>query len=166
VYKLFALLFSLACIICARSGTIAVAARPPLTFDHDVAPIVFQYCAECHRPGESTPFSLLTYKDVRTHARQIAAVTRSRYMPPWLPIRGPLPFAAEMRLSDAQIAVFQKWIDDGLLEGKPADLPSAPHFTPGWQLGPPDLVIQAQKPVPANRIGPRYVLELRFAGSR
>jgi hypothetical protein len=30
-------------------------------------------------------FSLLAYEDVKKHARQIAAVTQQRYMPPWLP---------------------------------------------------------------------------------
>src|SRR5262249_20320953 len=36
-----------------------------VTFNKDVAPIFFKSCAECHRPGESAPFSVLSYKDVR-----------------------------------------------------------------------------------------------------
>src|SRR5437763_6528166 len=66
--------------------------RPPEspTFARDVAPIVFRRCAPCHRPdpsmaGHSTaPFSLLSYEDVKQHARQIAEVTERRLMPPWL----------------------------------------------------------------------------------
>ena len=53
-------------------------------YTHEIAPILYQNCVPCHRPGESGPFSLLTYQDAKRHARQIAAVTRSRYMPPWL----------------------------------------------------------------------------------
>ena len=30
------------------------------TFNKDVAPMLFQQCATCHRPGESAPFSLLS----------------------------------------------------------------------------------------------------------
>jgi hypothetical protein len=32
----------------------------PVTFTRDVAPVFFRRCAECHRPGESAPMSLLT----------------------------------------------------------------------------------------------------------
>ena len=40
--------------------------KPParnVTFSKDVAPIFFKNCAECHRPGESAPISLLSYKE-------------------------------------------------------------------------------------------------------
>jgi hypothetical protein len=32
-----------------------------VTFNKDIAPIFFKSCAECHRPGESAPFSVLSY---------------------------------------------------------------------------------------------------------
>ncbi|HZW78883.1 MAG TPA: hypothetical protein VFF50_00310, partial [Candidatus Deferrimicrobiaceae bacterium] len=63
----------------------ARASATQVTFNRDVAPIIFSSCASCHRPGEAAPFSLLTYEDVKKHARQIAEVTRTRNMPPWLP---------------------------------------------------------------------------------
>ena len=77
-----------------------------VTFTKDVAPIVFQQCSTCHRPGELGPFSLLTYDDVRQHARQIAAVTKNHVMPPWKPEPpepGGVPFVGERRLTDQQI---------------------------------------------------------------
>ncbi|HMY74593.1 MAG TPA: hypothetical protein PLQ88_22425, partial [Blastocatellia bacterium] len=40
-----------------------------LTFSKDIAPIFFKNCAECHRPGEGSPFSVLSYKDVRPWAK-------------------------------------------------------------------------------------------------
>lgn len=70
-----------------------------LTFNKDIAPIIFQNCAACHHPGGAGPFSLLNYQDVRKRAAQIAAVTESRYMPPWLPEPGHGEFADERRLS-------------------------------------------------------------------
>jgi mono/diheme cytochrome c family protein len=39
-----------------------------VTFTKDVAPIVQQHCQGCHRPGEGTPFSMLTYEDARPWA--------------------------------------------------------------------------------------------------
>jgi tetratricopeptide (TPR) repeat protein len=117
-----------------------------ITFNRDIASIIFRSCDRCHRPGESGPFSLLTYDDVRKHARQIEVVTRTRFMPPWLPEPQALKFADEWRLSDEQIAIIEKWVKEGTPEGNPADLPPQPKFAEGWQLGQPDLVLKAAKP--------------------
>src|SRR5437016_6266802 len=54
--------------------------RGTLTFNKDVAPIVFERCARCHRPGQAAPFSLLSYSDVKKRAKQIVEVTARRYM--------------------------------------------------------------------------------------
>jgi hypothetical protein len=35
-----------------------------VTFNKRIAPIVYNNCSWCHRPGEATPFSLLSYQDV------------------------------------------------------------------------------------------------------
>ncbi len=117
-----------------------------ITFNHDIAPIIFQNCAQCHHPGEAGPFPLLTYADVKTHARQIAFVTAKRIMPPWLPDPGELKFADELRLSQEQIAKIQTWVDQGEVEGNSADLPARPAFAVGWQLGKPDVIVRAEKP--------------------
>jgi hypothetical protein len=114
------------------------------TFYRDIAPIVNQYCAPCHRPGEAGPFSLLTYQDVQKRAAQIAQVTQKRFMPPWLPEPGHGDFADELRLSDTQIRAISDWAAAGAPEGDPADAPAAPKFTEGWQLGPPDLILEAK----------------------
>src|SRR5262245_38543156 len=54
-----------------------------VTFNKDVAPILFKSCAECHCPGEAAPFSVLSYKDARPWARSIREQVVSRQMPPW-----------------------------------------------------------------------------------
>src|ERR1700683_2086338 len=68
-----------------QSRPAATPAQPQITFNRDIAPIIFRNCAPCHHPGEAGPFPLLSYADVRTHGRQIAFVTLKRIMPPWLP---------------------------------------------------------------------------------
>jgi Tfp pilus assembly protein PilF len=117
-----------------------------VTFNHDIAPIVFRSCARCHRPGEAGPFPLLSYDDARKHARQMEIVTRSRFMPPWLPEPQAQKFADETRLSEEQISTIKRWVDAGAPEGNPADLPPRPSFVEGWQLGQPDLVLKAATP--------------------
>ena len=121
-------------------------AAEPVTFNKHIAPVIFQYCSPCHRPGESAPFPLLSYSDVRKHASQIVTVTERRFMPPWLPEAGYGDFAGERRLTAEQIRLIAEWVKEGSAEGNPADLPPAPHFTEGWQMGPPDLVVQMPKP--------------------
>jgi len=118
----------------------------PVTYTKDVAPILFHYCAPCHRPGEAAPFSLLTYNDARKHAEQMAIVTGKRFMPPWPPEPGYGDFTGAKRLTDAQIAILASWAKKGAPEGDPADLPAAPHFVEGWQLGQPDLVLHMRQP--------------------
>ncbi len=148
LYSLAGVGFVLAIAIALRAGGVDAQSKgeQQATFNRDIAPIIFQSCARCHRPGESGPFSLLTYEDVKKHARQIAAVTRDRFMPPWLPEPQSLKFADEMRLSDDEIATIKKWVDAGTPEGNPADLPPQPKWVEGWQLGQPDLVLTAEKP--------------------
>jgi Flp pilus assembly protein TadD len=118
----------------------------PVTFNKHIAPLIFQHCAPCHRPEEAAPFSLLTYQDVRKHASQIVAVTERRYMPPWLPEPGYGEFAGERRLTTDQLQLLAEWVKEGALEGSPADSPAVPNFTEGWQMGPPDLVVELPKP--------------------
>ena len=113
----------------------------PPTFARDIAPIIFQNCSHCHRPGESGPFNLLTYQDLRKRARQIVEVTRSGFMPPWLPEPGYGEFAGERRLTREQIATLATWAEGGTPLGDPQEIPPLPEWTEGWQLGEPDLVI-------------------------
>lgn len=135
-----------------RSHVRADATRDTVTFTRDIAPIVFENCSGCHRPGEVAPFSLLSYEDARPWAARIAEVTSIRYMPPWLPEPGYRELEGERRLSDEQIALIRRWVDDGAIEGDPADLLPTPTWTEGWQLGEPDLVLEMLEPytVPAE----------------
>jgi hypothetical protein len=135
-----------------------------VTFSEHVAPILFDNCTSCHRPGEAAPFSLMSYRDARPLARAIAAVTSSRVMPPWKVSGGDYEFEGARRLSDEQIATIQRWVADGMLEGDPAELPELPTFTEGWQLGQPDLVVGMSEPFDVPASGPdvyrNFVLSL------
>ncbi|HTQ60783.1 MAG TPA: tetratricopeptide repeat protein [Candidatus Solibacter sp.] len=73
-------------------------------------------------------------------------MTSKRIMPPWLPDPGEPKFAGELRLTDDQIATIQKWVDQGEVQGNPADLPPQPKFVVGWELGRPDVIVKAEKP--------------------
>ena len=118
----------------------------PITFNKHVAPIIFENCSHCHRPGEAGPFPLLNYDEVKRRAELILAVTGSGYMPPWLPEHGYGEFAEERRLTQEQISLISNWIEQGKTEGDPQDLPAVPVWVEGWQLGEPDLVLAMPEP--------------------
>jgi hypothetical protein len=126
--------------------------QEPITFNRDIAPIVFEHCASCHRPGEVAPFSLLTYSDLKKRAPQIAQVTSSRFMPPWKSVEGHGRFIAERRLTNSQIDLIGRWASQGAIEGELRDLPATPRFTDDWKLGQPDIVVTMPEPfsVPAE----------------
>ena len=118
----------------------------PVTFAKDIAPIVFQQCAACHRPGGSAPFSLLSYADVRPRAREIVDAVTRRAMPPWAPEPGYGEFSRPRQLTEPQIATFRRWLDAGGPSGDLRAMPSPPDFKDGWQLGQPDLVLKLAQP--------------------
>src|SRR5580700_8751180 len=55
------------------------------TFHKDVEPIMQASCQLCHRPNDIGPFSLLTYDDVATYAKDIGVYVGNNVMPPWKP---------------------------------------------------------------------------------
>ncbi len=140
------------------SGTvamlIAVAASPTLaagpaapTFTRDVAPILYDRCAECHRPTAMAPMSLLSYRDTRPWARAIKQKVLAREMPPWGADPTVGHFANDPSLSQTEIDTIAAWVDAGAPEGNSADLPQAPRFADGWSIGRPDLVFKMVQPI-------------------
>ena len=147
------------------------------TFNKDVAPILYQNCAVCHRPGEVAPFPLLTYSDASRRAALIAAVTAKHYMPPWKAEAGYGHFQDERRLTDAQIATIAASARNGAPEGDPRQKPVPPQFASGWQAGKPDAVLTMPQPfqiaadgrdvfrcfvIPLNSAEDRYVKNVEF----
>ncbi len=116
-----------------------------VTFSENVAPIIFNRCAGCHRPGEAAPFSLLSYGDVSKHAKLIATVTAARIMPPWQAEPASYSYKDSRRLTTAELETIQTWVKQGMPAGDPRKSPPLPKFTDGWQLGAPDLIVKMDK---------------------
>ena len=122
------------------------------TFGHDIAPILYKNCAPCHHPGGAAPFSLLSYEDVLKRVNTVVATTRSRYMPPWLPQEGYGQFANRQQLTAAEIALIADWARQGAPKG--TEIPNPPTYSEGWQLGTPDLIVEAPSSFQAPAAGP------------
>jgi hypothetical protein len=125
------------------AAAVAHAADAP-TFAKDVAPILYEKCATCHRTGEVAPMPLLTFDDVRPWARAIKAKVVAREMPPWgANPENSLPMRNDRSLSRKEIDTIAAWVDAGAPRGSDADLPAPPRFAEGWTHGSePDYVIE------------------------
>ena len=152
----------------ARKSTMVVSFDPPpdlpplvaytpceagtLTFNKDIAPIVFEKCATCHHPGEVGPFSLLSYEDVTKRASQIVEVIEKRTMPPWSPLPGYCDFERDRGLSANEIGKIAQWVNEGAALGDPSDFPPVPKFKHGWKYGDPNMIVTMPEPflVPAD----------------
>jgi mono/diheme cytochrome c family protein len=132
-------------------GILATAA-PKVTYTKDVARILNNRCVECHRAGEAAPMAFTSYKETRPWAKAIKAAVLTRKMPPWLADPAHGKFANDRRLSEEEIATITAWADNGAPEGNAKDLPPAPEFVTGWNIGKPDLVVDmgADFEVPAT----------------
>lgn len=116
--------------------------KAAVTFAKDVAPIVFNKCATCHRPGEPVPMSLTSYQEVRPWAKAVKEQILERSMPPWYADpTSSLKFRNERRLSQKEIDTIVAWVDAGSPKGDDADLPALPKLAKGWSWGEPDMII-------------------------
>jgi hypothetical protein len=142
------------------------------TFSKDVAPIFYEHCTSCHRPGEIAPMSLLTYADARPHADDIFDKVSEGHMPPWHADAPEGTFENERRLSDAEKKTILDWASHGAPRGSDKDLPPAPVYTDGWAIGTPDAVFEMPEAfavpsqgavayqyfyIPTNFTEPKYV---------
>jgi mono/diheme cytochrome c family protein len=123
------------------SQTESPTASASVTFTKDIAPLIWGNCTNCHREGNLAPFSLLTYEEIRPRADEILRAVQRRKMPPWKPEPGFGEFDGSRRLSDDQVNLLARWVQEGSPRGNPHDLPPAPTFTDGWYGGEPDLVL-------------------------
>jgi hypothetical protein len=136
-----------ACLLVGSLAVVASAYAAPAnvpTFSKDVAPIMFNNCATCHRAGEVAPMTLTSYEDARPWAKVIKNKVVAREMPPWgADPAHSLKMRNDRSLTQAQIDTIVAWVDGGAPKGSDADLPPLPKFAEGWTYGrEPDAILE------------------------
>lgn len=111
-----------------------------LSFNADVAPIIFNKCASCHRSGGAAPFSLTNYKLVNRKKKTILKVTQSGYMPPWPADRNYTHFVDEKFLTTEEKETIRRWVKGGAPEGE-GEPPLVPEFSNLSRIGIPDTTV-------------------------
>jgi len=131
----------------ASRGTARISAQGAVspTFNADVAPILYEKCATCHRAGAAGPMALTSYSDVRPWGRSIKARITKREMPPWSADPRFGHYTNDISLSDQQIETIVKWVDGGMPAGT-GPVPAVPKYPEGgWRLvngRPPDVILE------------------------
>ena len=157
---------------CGDSSRPSASDREPPTFTNDVAPIVFEHCAPCHRPGRRRRSRCSRMPTLKSRTDKIAHATLTRHMPPWLPAAGEPAFVGERRVAGRTDR------DDPALGRRPARSKAMPAIfrrprcgPRGGVLGKPDVVLRslartrcrpAQDDVYRNLVLPLSIPSTRF----
>lgn len=108
------------------------------------AQVFYDNCTACHNPGGIGPNSLMTYNECVNYAPLIQAYVNGNVMPPWTADTSYSHFSQERVLTQTERDIILDWINDGTLEGDPAQAPPPPVYAAGQTLpGTPDLVVTA-----------------------
>lgn len=129
------------CVLASTLVTLAADAAK-VTYSGDVAPILYENCVACHRPGEAAPMSLRNFDETRPWAKSIKDKVAKGEMPPWFADPAHGTFSNDARLTDDEIKTIVSWVDSGAPRGDVKDMPVYPEFTEGWQRGEPDAIIE------------------------
>lgn len=132
----------------------AAPASSSVTYAREVAPILNRHCVDCHRPGQSGPFSLTSYGEAKPRAAAVAQAARARLMPPWKAEPQAHRFQGERRLSPVDIDTLERWAAAGAPGGNLAQAPPAPVYPDRWRLGEPHQVVSMPKPFAIPAEGP------------
>ncbi|MBI2186774.1 MAG: cytochrome c [Acidobacteria bacterium] len=150
-------------VVAALPARVGTQAEVTPTFNKDVAPMVFNNCATCHRPNQVAPMSLTSFREVRPWARAIRDKVVRGEMPPWRADGRYGTFRNDRRLTPEQIKTIVAWVDAGAPEGTTPLTAQLPAVNDGWSHPsgrPPDLVIEMAQPfnVPAEGELPNFTI--------
>jgi hypothetical protein len=127
-----------------------------VTYTKQVARILQNRCQTCHHAGTAAPFSLLTYDDAANWAESIREAVSEKRMPPWHADPRYGTFSNDRRLSAEEKATLLAWLDGGMEQGDPIDMPPPRSFEDGWVIGKPDVIFELpeEQSVPASGVVP------------
>lgn len=117
-----------------------------VNYAEHVAPILNKHCTSCHHPDAVAPFSLVGYENAKKQSSMIASSADAKRMPPWKAVHGYGSFLDENRLTDEEIAILKAWSTSGAKPGDAKKQPKPQVFNARWELGQPNIVLNATKP--------------------
>jgi thiol-disulfide isomerase/thioredoxin len=119
-----------------------------VTYAEHIAPILQKHCQECHRPGSTGPFALLTYDDAVGHADTLWEVVREQRMPPVYASDEQEKIVNRHVLAADERNLLDAWVHSDQPQGDPKKEPAPLVFeNTKWRIGEPDLVVSMPKAI-------------------
>lgn len=125
---------------CHIGRTPKISPHGDVTYSQQIARIMNDRCVQCHRPGQIGPFPLTTYEETVGWGEMIREVVDQNRMPPWHANPDHGHFANDPRLTVEEKQLLATWVENGMPEGDPAQLPKPAEFAEGWGIPHPDAV--------------------------
>lgn len=113
-----------------------------LSYEQDIAPIIAENCARCHRDGGVAPFAMDSHTMVQGWSPMIREVLMTKRMPPAQVDSHIGSFPNAMNIADSDMQKLVLWIEAGSpKDGSEDPLAKLSWPTSEWAFGEPDYVI-------------------------
>ncbi len=145
--------------LATSDSDIRYAMKPTPSYTQDIAPVLAQNCATCHREGGIAPFAMDSHAMVQGWSPMIREVLMTRRMPPGQ-IDGHIgEFINDRLISAEEVRNVIAWADAGApKDGSTDPLTELTWPTTRWSLGSePDYIIK----VPSQQVPATGVLDYR-----
>ncbi|MBI2423898.1 MAG: hypothetical protein HYV27_13790 [Candidatus Hydrogenedentes bacterium] len=136
---LFGLALALAAGLCPAA--LAGVESETVTFTKHVARILQNNCQDCHHPNGIAPMTLQSYRQVKGWAKMIREVVDTKRMPPWHASPEYGHFSNDRSMAQTDADMLMSWIDNGMPQGDPADMPAPKTYNDEWRIDEPDVVL-------------------------
>ncbi|MDP3517896.1 MAG: hypothetical protein Q8S94_12090 [Pseudohongiella sp.] len=141
------------------------------SYDRDIAPIIAEHCAKCHREGGIAPFAMDSHTMVQGWSPMIREVVMTKRMPPGQIDPHVGDFSNSMVLPDHQAQQLLHWIAAGapMNAAGPDPLLALEWPDSRWAFGEPDYVIKIPpQEIPATGVLDYYnvVVPITIASDR
>lgn len=134
-----------------------------VTYTEHIAPLMYKNCTGCHREGGGAHFNLVTYADAKKYGAASAFVMRERMMPPWPADPHYTEFVGQKVVTERDIRLVEKWVQDGMKEGPVDKMPKLPDYPKGSLIGTPDMRIPVEPYfLPANSSDKFLLVKIPF----
>lgn len=133
----------------------AASAHSNLSYEKDIAPIIAENCAECHREGGIAPFAMDSNLAVQGWSPMIREVVMTKRMPPGqIDNKVGRKMKNEMNLSDEEMQKLVHWINAGATVDSTNDpLTALVWPETKFTLGEPDLIVRVPpQTIPATGV--------------
>ncbi|MFP6825346.1 MAG: redoxin domain-containing protein [Pseudohongiellaceae bacterium] len=136
-------------LLAASGEAVTFPAQVAVSYTRDVAPVLAEQCASCHREGGVAPFAMDSHTMVQGWSPMIREVLMTKRMPPGQIDAHVGDFVNDRLIDDQAIRNIIAWADAGAVkDGETDPLAELTWPTSRWANGEPDLILD----IPATTV--------------